>query len=238
MIKAIFFDLDGTLLPMDEKEFTNLYFSLLCKKVVPLGYDPNSLINTIWTGTKLMYKNDGSKTNEKVFWEHFEKTNGKEKLKDKKVFDNFYKNEFYNTKIVCKENPLAKDIVNFCKEKVGKVILSTNPIFPKDGTIARMSFIGLKENDFDYVTAYENSSFCKPNPMYFKDLLNKFNLKPDEVILFGNSIQEDGECASSLGIKVYMVGNNIIPFQEAKNTYEYIKMEDIIPTIEKELLTK
>lgn len=33
MIKAIFFDLDGTLLPMDEKEFTNLYFELLANKM-------------------------------------------------------------------------------------------------------------------------------------------------------------------------------------------------------------
>lgn len=29
MLKAVLFDLDGTLLPMDEKEFTEYYFGLL-----------------------------------------------------------------------------------------------------------------------------------------------------------------------------------------------------------------
>lgn len=235
MIKAIFFDLDGTLLPMNEKEFIELYFSLLYKKIENLGYSKENLTNIVWSGTKLMYKNDGSKTNEQVFWDYFASINGKEKLSDKKVFDEFYTNEFYKTRSVCKENPLAKDIIKYCKEKIGKVILSTNPIFPLDGTKARMSFINLKEEDFDYVTSYENSSFCKPNPLYFKTLLDKFNLKPNEVILFGNSILEDGECASSLGIKVYMVGDYVIPYPEAKKQYEHIKMEDIIPIIEKEL---
>lgn len=32
MLKAVIFDLDGTLLPMNEDEFTKGYFSLLCKK--------------------------------------------------------------------------------------------------------------------------------------------------------------------------------------------------------------
>ena len=50
-----------------------------------------------------------------------------------------------------------------------------------------MSYVGLTFDDFDYVTTYENSHNCKPNPQYFIDLLNKFNLKPSEVILFGNN---------------------------------------------------
>ncbi len=32
MIKAILFDLDGTLLPMDQENFTTSYFKLLAKK--------------------------------------------------------------------------------------------------------------------------------------------------------------------------------------------------------------
>lgn len=38
MIKAILFDLDGTVLPMNEEEFTKGYFGLLCKKLVSYGY--------------------------------------------------------------------------------------------------------------------------------------------------------------------------------------------------------
>jgi len=35
-----FIDLDGTLLPMDNDEFTRGYFRLLTLKLAPHGYDP------------------------------------------------------------------------------------------------------------------------------------------------------------------------------------------------------
>lgn len=56
MIKAILFDLDGTLLPMDQDEFTKGYFRLLAAKLAPYGYEPKTLIDTIWAGTAAMVK--------------------------------------------------------------------------------------------------------------------------------------------------------------------------------------
>ena len=41
---TILFDLDGTLLPMDQDEFVKAYFSKLAKKLAPLGYEPQKLI--------------------------------------------------------------------------------------------------------------------------------------------------------------------------------------------------
>ena len=235
MLKAIFFDLDGTLLPMDEDSFIKLYFNMLCNKVENKGYKKEELIDCIWKGTYAMYKNDGSKSNEEVFWNYFESIYGKEKLDDKALFDDFYKNEFKNTKSACKENPLAREIVEFAKKNVQTVVLSTNPIFPSVGTEQRMNFVDLKKEDFDFITVYENSSYAKPNPKYFLWLLEKFNLKPEEVILFGNNSLEDGDCASYCNIKCYLVGDFIIHNPKAKGVYEEIKIEDIIPTIKKEI---
>lgn len=235
MIKAVFFDLDGTLLPMDEEEFIKVYFISLYKKVAYLGYEKEKLIKTIWDGTEAMYKNDGTHTNEQVFWNLFKKYYSEDKLKDKEIFDSFYINEFKSTKNVCKDNPLAKEIVNFCKNNLKYTILSTNPIFPYAGTLTRMSFIGLKEDDFDFITAYENSSYCKPNPKYFEFLLNKFNLKADEVILFGNNTIEDAYCAAQVGIKTYLVDGNIIDKKGLLDKFEIIQMNEVIPTIKKHL---
>lgn len=234
MIKAVFFDLDGTLLPMDEEKFTNVYFHLLCEKVLPLGYEKNKLISTILNGTKLMYENDGSKTNEEVFWDYFTTVYGKEKLKDKEVFDNFYVNEFRKVKEMCESNPLAKKIVKYAKENFSYVILATNPIFPLEGTKTRMSFVSLEEEDFDFVTAYENFSYCKPNKMYFLKILEKFNLKPEEVIFFGNNTIEDKKCAESVKIKTYLVGDYIINKNDYLKNYNVLKMEDVIPTLKLE----
>lgn len=231
MLKAVFFDLDGTLLPLDEDVFIKKYFSLLCRRMSSLGYESDKLIKCIMDGTYAMLKNSGEKTNEEVFWNLFEERYGKEKLKDKAYLDEFYTNEFCEIKEVCLENNLAKELVCFCKKCGLKVILSTNPIFPKVGTLTRMGFIGLKEDDFDFITTYENSYFCKPNPKYFKFLLNKFRLKPGEVIVIGNNVYEDGDCSFACGIKCYVTGDFIIGYDKAKYEYEKIKFEDLINVI-------
>lgn len=234
MLKAIFFDLDGTLLPMNEGKFTKLYFYLISESVKEKGYEPQKLMDTIWQGTKLMYKNDGKMTNEEIFWKYFEKVYGKDHLQDKKYFDAFYLNEFKQVKNACGENPYANEIIAYAKEKVDKVILSTNPIFPKDGIKTRLAFLNLSEDDFDYITTYENSFHCKPNPEYFKDLLHKFSLKSDEVILFGNNDVEDYLCAKQVGIDCYLVGENLILHEDTKVEIPKIQMTEIKDIIEKE----
>lgn len=44
-IKAILFDLDGTLLPMNQNKFIEAYFGSLAKKLLPFGYDCNKSWN-------------------------------------------------------------------------------------------------------------------------------------------------------------------------------------------------
>ena len=83
MLKAIFFDLDGTLLPMNENKFMEIYFHYLTKRMESLGNQKDELIKVIWDGTKAMYQNDGSMTNEEAFWLFFAKHYGEEKLVDK-----------------------------------------------------------------------------------------------------------------------------------------------------------
>lgn len=67
-ITTVLFDLDGTLLPMDQEVFVKAYFGSLAKKLAPHGYDPQTLIAGIWEGIAAMVKNDGSKTAEEAFW--------------------------------------------------------------------------------------------------------------------------------------------------------------------------
>ena len=52
MIKHVLFDLDGTLLPMDQNEFVKYYMPLLAKRFVKYGMEPKALIGTIWKGVE------------------------------------------------------------------------------------------------------------------------------------------------------------------------------------------
>ena len=229
MIKAVIFDLDGTLLPMDEEEFTKGYFNLLCKKLVPLGYNKDELVQTVWAGTKAMVKNDGQKTNEQIFWDCFKNTYGDEKIKDKKVFDDFYVSDFKNTICFCKQNPWAKKIVQYAKNLGLKTILASNPLFPISGMTTRMEFVGLKQEDFDYTSSYETSHYAKPNPKFYQEILDNLNLKSNEVIYFCNSEKEDVVPAQICKIKTYLIGDNISLLGENNlQKYTYQEVEKII----------
>ena len=233
MLKAVLFDLDGTLLPMNEAEYIKVYGELLNIKLTKLGLDGVKLGKLIWDSMMQMDLNDGSKTNDDIFNKTFIKFYKDEAEKYKEILLDYYTNDFKGTKIVCKDNPLAKSIIKFIKENNLLCILATNPVYPKIATINRMNFIGLDESDFAIFTHHENSRYTKANPKYYQDLLNKFNLKPEEVLLFGNNTFEDGESSLACGIKTYLINGHIIYDKRAKNTFEIIEMEDVIPTISK-----
>ena len=203
-VTTILFDLDGTLLPMDQDVFTKAYFKLLAGKLALLGYEPGKLVESIWAGTAAMVKNDGTETNDKRFWDTFAGEMGEEVLQLRPVFDGFYANEFHGAKAACGENPLARRAIDGLKAKGYDVILATNPIFPLVGVETRLSWVGLRPEDFSYITAYENSTTCKPNPAYYAEILRKTGKRPQECLMVGNDATED-TAALEQGIGVYLV---------------------------------
>lgn len=96
--KVLLFDLDGTLLPMDQEVFVKAYFKGLAVKLAPFGYEGEKLFESIWAGITAMVKNNGLKSNEEVFWDVFADIYGEKVCDDKPVFESFYKNEFQKVK--------------------------------------------------------------------------------------------------------------------------------------------
>ena len=110
-VKHILFDLDGTLLPLNQKEFTNKCFELLSNKLAPYGYS----LQDIAIATNAMIKNNGEQTNEKAFWNELVKLKNININNDKKYFDDFYNVNFDNIKMICGFNPIFKDIIKNLK---------------------------------------------------------------------------------------------------------------------------
>lgn len=208
-INAILFDLDGTLLPMNQDLFMKYYFGALTAKLVPLGYNKDTLLAGIWAGIKAMVMNDGSRTNEDAFWEAFCAGVGKDCRNDIPVFESFYNNEFAAAKQACQPTPAAKEIIDLIKASGKRLILATNSLFPSVATKNRIGWAGLSTADFELVTTYENSSFCKPNPKYYTEILEKFDLKPEECLMVGNNAEED-MIAETLGMKVFLLTDCLI----------------------------
>lgn len=231
-MKAVLFDLDGTLLPMDQEDFIKAYFTELSKVACNDKLDPKTLNEMIWASTKAMVTNDGSRKNMDAFWESFEKTLGEDCKRVKTACDGFYSTDFHKVKVITKENPLAKKAVELAKGNGRKVVLATNPLFPMDGQKTRISWIGLTEDDFEFITSYETDSYCKPNPQYFVSICERLGVKPEECLMVGNDEREDMYAASSIGMNCFLVTDCMIEYDEHHWNGERGSFEDLIHKLE------
>lgn len=208
-MKAILFDMDRTLLPMDEELFIKTYFGGLAKKLCPVGIEKEPLVAAIWKATGAMIKNGGMLTNYEVFWKVFEEETGRDATPFMEASEAFYQKEFFDVKAVTSENPLAVDAIKAAREAADYVVLASQPIFPMAAQLARASFVGLKEEDFDYITAYETESFAKPNPEYYKAICKRLGVEPKDCLMIGNDEKEDMYAASQAGLSCYLVTDYI-----------------------------
>lgn len=221
MIKNVLLDLDGTLLNMNEKVFVKEYFSALGKKVATLGYDKDIFIENVWKGMSAMVANDGKRLNEEVFWATFSKAYGESVLKDKAALDSFYENDFDSVKEYANVSDVSRNVVKDLKSQGYKLVIASNPVFPLVAQKKRLIWAGVDPDDFTYITAYENSSFSKPNVMYYKEIMSKLDISPNESIMVGNDVNED-MVAKESGLNVYLVTDCLLN-KSNKDISEYNK---------------
>ena len=79
-----------------------------------------------------------------------------------------------------------------------------NPIFPRCATMNRIDWAGLDPEDFKIITTYEDHVYCKPNPEYFRQILEQFELDPSECLMVGNDVEED-LAIRALGVPVFLI---------------------------------
>ena len=218
---TILFDLDGTLLPMDQEKFTQGYFKRLAQRVAPLGYEATFLFENLWKGVSAMVKNDGRQTNEAVFWQYFVSVYGEKVLADKPIFNDFYAREFQQVAQDCGFNPEVAPLIQSLKSQGYRLVLATNPLFPTIATESRIRWAGLSPQDFEYYTTYENAHYCKPNPLYYQEILDHLQIPATACLMVGNDVVED-MVAASLGMKVFLLTDCLINTQGAAlDTYPH-----------------
>lgn len=210
-VKAILFDLDGTLLPMDQDKFLKLYFKEITEYVcLKKELEPQLFMDAMWRGISAMQNNDGKKTNDAAFFTELEKTFGTYTVeRDLPIFDRFYSERFSYVKEACGFSRYSRMIIDFLKERDVKIVLATNPVFPKIATDTRMSWGGIYPEDFDLVTYYDNIGYCKPNIKYYDEIAERIGVLPSECLMVGNDTRDDLS-AAKLGMDVYLITDCLI----------------------------
>ena len=209
MLKAVLFDLDGTLLPMDQKLFTKDYFGRLMRRICPCGYTPETFLTAMQAGIDAMVKNDNSRSNEEAFWEAFAAVCGQEILQYLPNFERFYEEEFDEVAPTCGHTPEAAALVRGLTARGVRVALATNPLFPRIATEKRIAWAGLDKADFACVTTYENSRYSKPNPAYYLDVAKRIGIPPEECVMVGNDAVED-LAAREAGMDVFLLVGGLL----------------------------
>ena len=203
-LKVILFDLDGTLLPLDQNYFVRVYFKSLTEKLAGDGYDPKRFSEAMNVGIYKMVTNDGSDTNENIFWKSFSEAYGKDCRVDEPLFEEFYDKRFPKIQSEVGYSSRADEVVKELKSRGYRLVLATNPVFPRVATLERMRWAGISREDFEIITTYENSRYTKPNPDYYRTLAGALGVLPEECLMVGNDTTDDGN-AKKAGMKVFIL---------------------------------
>ena len=208
MRKAFFFDLDGTLLPLDMDTFTRTYYMQIQKSGFfdLLGENGEK---TFGQGVYAMLLNDGRMLNKDAFLKTVTEASGKESGQIIAHMDRFYENDFIKVKDSSQADLRVAETIKVLKDKGYRLILSTNPLFPPLATNMRIEWAGLSPNDFEYISYYDNSHFCKPNLEYFNEVLGVTGLKAEECYVVGNDVRDDLS-AVTLGFEAFLVIDHVI----------------------------
>lgn len=205
---TFFFDLDGTLLPVDQQKFEEIYFHGLSSRFTDL-YTPQEFVGLIWGATKAMVADTRHVTNETAFMEALGSVVNGQLNEMQRRFEEFYLTGFDAVRQAVVENLEIQQAVRILKEKGYQLVIATNPMFPRIAIEKRIGWTGLNREDFTYVTSFEDNHYCKPQPQFFGELLDVLGLKSEEVVMVGNDAIED-MVAKKVGIETYLITNHLI----------------------------
>lgn len=210
MLKAVLFDLDDTLLGNHMDTFIPRYFALLgqyAEKYLPRA----EFLKALRECTELITANtDPGLTNRDVFWQSFAEQTGLDSVEMEPFFDKFYENEFLALESVMTRRETAVPLIKVCLSQNLKVVIATNPMFPRPAVEARLRWAGLPVTEFDFalVTSYENMHAAKPQPAYYEEILAQIGVSPAETLMVGDDWENDIEPAAVVGCYTYWLPMN------------------------------
>jgi len=201
-IRAILFDLDGTLLDNDMNVFLPHYFRMLGARVAHL-IAPDEFMECLMRATEAMLANTGQATNERVFAEAFYPLVGLAREDLEAIFFDFYANDFPALRQYTRRKPEAPEVVQQAFDLGCDVVVATNPLFPATAVQQRLQWAGVAGFPYRLVTAYENSRAAKPSLLYFEQILETLGIPASSALVVGD--EDMDMVAAHLGCRTFLV---------------------------------
>ncbi len=216
MFKTLLFDLDNTLLEINENEFLDEYARYASQYFLDL-MTPERFKEKLIESTGVMMRNNGNVDNVTAFTLHFIKDlPGISAEEVTARFTRFYIEKFDEIKRITRPIKKAKQVILRAVEIGYEIVIATNPVFPTIALEKRIKWAGLDDIPIMHITSGNEYHFCKPRKEYFVEILEKIKRTANDCLMIGNDFIND-MAASLAGITTFWL-NNITNKDEIRST--------------------
>ncbi len=220
MKDTILFDLDGTLLPMDFDDFMARYFHHMGEHFA--GWiDSRLLAKHVLAATEVMIRTNDGRTNEDIFMDHFKTLIDGDLEEYANHFSTYYESGFEHVRAATWQSKDMIAAVRLLQKKGYRLAVATNPLFPYRANLHRLRWAGFGEEDFDYISSFEENTYTKPHPGYFQEVLDQIDRKANQCIMVGNDVDDDLP-AMTLGIETFLITDCLINRREKKLNADHV----------------
>jgi FMN phosphatase YigB (HAD superfamily) len=205
-VRAILFDLDGTLLDIEINTFLGRYFRALAE-VVDSTFPGLELMPAILESTGAMQRPHPGRTNREVFYQDFFARTGVDLDEHWTLFEAFYRERFPLLGDGYGPTKGARRAVETALALGLDVVVATQPIFPRLAIERRLAWAGLDDLGLAQLTTYEIMHACKPLPDYFREAAGLVGCDTGECVMVGDDRAMD-MAAADVGMRTFYVGHD------------------------------
>lgn len=208
-IKAILFDLDGTLLDVDLDKFVPQYLNLLAQSVAHI-IPPKKFIAKILEASKAIEINNGNTNNDDVYTEICFPLEGYTREEIQPLFDKFYEEDFLKLRQYTRKKPEARQVIQTAFDKGYDVSIATTPLLPAIAIKKRLEWADIADFPYRLITTLENSHSTKSltHLIYYEQILDKIGYSAKACLMVGD--EDKDMIAALLGMKTFLItGRNI-----------------------------
>jgi len=186
-IKAVGFDVDGTLYHTPDAMTSEVGKILITKAAEALSQDPDDLAD------EYLKRRDEYRSNTQTL--------NSFGLEGEKIFQEVW-DSIAVEKYVAKDPRLAK-MIRQLKKKY-KLFIVTNGSGHQ--VERKLTHLGLDYHDFDPRIYCYDQGWVKPEPAPFLAAMESLNLRPEEIVYIGDRVDVDIEGANAVGMKTIFIG--------------------------------
>lgn len=202
-VTTLLFDLDGTLVRMRPRLLELCFMARAILRFAG-AIPPWRFRRAFWQAAERMQTHRSERTNYEVFLEtlasysHTPVTDLAERAR------RFLEMDF--TRLGAHFRPVegARETILLASRLCYRLVLATNPVFPLAAVRKRMEWGGIADIPFEFISHAEVMSRTKPDPDYYRELLERVSCDPWECLMIGNDPRKDLP-AKEAGIRTFLV---------------------------------